>query len=115
MRTNYVGTAQSIAVGDRAASAARAQVACGPRAVDGWAGPYATQVGFADQSHLNRWFRRSFGITPGAYRKAGLALPKNQQAYFREARKRCMRDSDVCATSHVPQRARGQGPVGTGP
>ena len=37
----------------------------------------ATQVGFADQSHLNRWFRRSFGITPGAYRKAALALPKS--------------------------------------
>ena len=37
----------------------------------------ATQVGFADQSHLNRWFRRSFGITPGAYRKAALVLPKN--------------------------------------
>jgi AraC-like DNA-binding protein len=35
----------------------------------------AIQVGFADQSHLNRWFRRSFGITPGAYRKAALALP----------------------------------------
>ena len=34
----------------------------------------ATQVGFADQAHLNRWFRRSFGITPGAYRSAAVRL-----------------------------------------
>jgi AraC-like DNA-binding protein/mannose-6-phosphate isomerase-like protein (cupin superfamily) len=28
----------------------------------------AAEAGFADQSHLGRWFRRSFGITPGRYR-----------------------------------------------
>jgi AraC-like DNA-binding protein len=28
----------------------------------------AAQSGFADQSHLGRWFRRAFGITPGRYR-----------------------------------------------
>jgi hypothetical protein len=28
------------------------------------------QAGFADQAHLTRWFRRYYGITPGAYRSA---------------------------------------------
>jgi AraC-like DNA-binding protein len=28
----------------------------------------ATLVGFADQAHLTRWFRRVLGVTPGAYR-----------------------------------------------
>lgn len=27
----------------------------------------ATAAGFADQAHLTRWFRRSYGITPGVY------------------------------------------------
>ncbi len=31
----------------------------------------ATRTGFADQSHLTRWFVRTYGITPGAYRDAG--------------------------------------------
>jgi AraC-like DNA-binding protein len=27
----------------------------------------AQRCGFADQSHMNRWFRRAYGMTPGAY------------------------------------------------
>jgi AraC-like DNA-binding protein len=30
----------------------------------------AAATGFADQAHLSRWFRRCYGITPGAYRAA---------------------------------------------
>jgi AraC-like DNA-binding protein len=30
----------------------------------------AALTGFADQSHLTRWFGRHFGITPGAYQRA---------------------------------------------
>ncbi|MEO3800829.1 AraC family transcriptional regulator [Nonomuraea sp. B1E8] len=30
----------------------------------------ATTTGFADQSHLTRWFTRYFGLTPGTYRRA---------------------------------------------
>ena len=30
----------------------------------------AAEAGFADQAHLTRWFRRYYGITPGAYRNA---------------------------------------------
>lgn len=30
----------------------------------------AAQAGFADQSHLTRWFGRYYGITPGGYRAA---------------------------------------------
>ncbi|WP_240506424.1 AraC family transcriptional regulator [Thermoactinospora rubra] len=33
-------------------------------------GEVAAVTGFADQSHLTRWFGRYFGITPGAYREA---------------------------------------------
>lgn len=29
----------------------------------------AAETGFADQSHLGRWFRRAFGVTPGLYRR----------------------------------------------
>ena len=32
----------------------------------------AIQAGFADQSHLTRWFSRYFGITPGGYQRAVL-------------------------------------------
>lgn len=28
----------------------------------------AADTGFADQSHLGRWFRQAFGVTPGRYR-----------------------------------------------
>lgn len=27
-------------------------------------------VGFADQAHLTRWFRRVLGVTPAAYRNS---------------------------------------------
>ncbi|WP_345538211.1 AraC family transcriptional regulator [Phytohabitans rumicis] len=30
----------------------------------------AALAGFADQSHLTRWFLRCYGVTPGAYRQA---------------------------------------------
>jgi len=30
----------------------------------------AAQVGFADQAHLTRWFRRVLGVTPAAYRNS---------------------------------------------
>lgn len=30
----------------------------------------ASLVGFADQAHLTRWFRRVLGVTPAAYRRA---------------------------------------------
>jgi AraC-like DNA-binding protein len=30
----------------------------------------AAQAGFADQAHLTRWFRRVYGVTPGAYTQA---------------------------------------------
>jgi AraC-like DNA-binding protein len=30
----------------------------------------AVEAGFADQAHLTRWFRRYYGVTPGAYRLA---------------------------------------------
>ncbi|MBG6092247.1 AraC family transcriptional regulator [Actinomadura viridis] len=40
--------------------------------LDGGARPaeVATLVGFADQAHLTRWFRRVLGVTPGAYRNS---------------------------------------------
>jgi AraC-like DNA-binding protein len=31
----------------------------------------AAQAGFADQSHLTRWFSRCYGVTPAGYRSAG--------------------------------------------
>jgi AraC-like DNA-binding protein len=32
-------------------------------------GTAAVSSGFADQSHLTRWFRRTYGITPGVYQR----------------------------------------------
>jgi AraC-like DNA-binding protein len=45
--------------------AARRALASGTAVADA-----AAASGFADQAHLTRWFRRCYGITPGAYRAA---------------------------------------------
>jgi AraC-like DNA-binding protein len=45
--------------------AARTLLACG-----GEPAQVAIDVGFSDQSHLGRWFRRAYRITPAAYRRA---------------------------------------------
>jgi AraC-like DNA-binding protein len=34
----------------------------------------AAETGFADQSHLTRWFRRTYGITPRVYQQGGNVL-----------------------------------------
>ncbi len=34
----------------------------------------ADMAGFYDQSHLNRWFNKTVGITPHAYKKACFPL-----------------------------------------
>jgi len=44
---------------------ARALLAAGYRPAEA-----ATAVGFADQAHLTRWFRRVLGVTPGVYRNS---------------------------------------------
>jgi AraC-like DNA-binding protein len=33
----------------------------------------AAQAGFADQSHLSRWFSRCYGVTPGGYQRAAIS------------------------------------------
>ncbi|MDK1399194.1 AraC family transcriptional regulator [Pseudomonas protegens] len=35
----------------------------------------ATALGFADQSHLGRWFMRAYGLSPALYRKRCTKLP----------------------------------------
>jgi len=35
----------------------------------------AALSGFADQSHMGRWFRRAYGVTPAYYRKRCSKLP----------------------------------------
>jgi AraC-like DNA-binding protein len=49
------------------------------RAGEGIAG-VAVEAGFADQSHLGRWFRRAFGVTPGRYRSG---WPRSQTCQTR--------------------------------
>ncbi|HUB43204.1 MAG TPA: AraC family transcriptional regulator [Streptosporangiaceae bacterium] len=44
---------------------ARRLIACGTPISEA-----AAETGFADQSHLTRWFTRYYGITPGTYRRA---------------------------------------------
>lgn len=57
------------------AGRARALLSAGHRPAEA-----AALVGFADQAHLTRWFRRVFGVTPGAYRNSvqdgGARLPE---------------------------------------
>ncbi|PKA68626.1 AraC-like DNA-binding protein [Pseudomonas baetica] len=45
-------------------SRGRQMLAAGVQPVD-----VASRLGFADQSHLGRWFVRAYGITPGAYQQ----------------------------------------------
>jgi AraC-like DNA-binding protein/mannose-6-phosphate isomerase-like protein (cupin superfamily) len=40
----------------------------------------AAESGFTDQSHLGRWFRRAFGVTPGRFR---LGWPRSQACQTR--------------------------------
>jgi AraC-like DNA-binding protein len=40
-----------------------------------WPADVASNLGFADQSHLGRWFVRAYGLTPAAYRKRCSNLP----------------------------------------
>jgi AraC-like DNA-binding protein len=39
----------------------------------------AMELGFADQSHLGRWFVRAYGLTPALYRKRCSNLPDRQR------------------------------------
>lgn len=49
---------------------ARRLIACGHTPSD-----IAALLGFADQSHLGRWFRRAYGLTPAHYAKQCTKLP----------------------------------------
>jgi AraC-like DNA-binding protein len=40
-----------------------------------WPAEVASYLGFADQSHLGRWFLRAYGLTPSTYRKRCTDLP----------------------------------------
>jgi AraC-like DNA-binding protein len=48
----------------------------------------AAEAGFADQAHLTRWFRRYYGVTPGAYRNARRGAEMTSQGSHRESRAR---------------------------
>ncbi len=51
-------------------SQARRQLAAGVPAAD-----VAAALGFADQSHLGRWFKRACHLTPARYQQACTNLP----------------------------------------
>lgn len=40
-----------------------------------WPAQVASDLGFADQSHLGRWFLRAYGLSPGTYRSRCSNLP----------------------------------------
>lgn len=40
-----------------------------------WPAQVASDLGFADQSHLGRWFMRAYGLSPAAYRLRCSNLP----------------------------------------
>ena len=46
--------------------AARRMLAAGHSPADA-----ASGAGFADQSHLTRWFKRYYGFTPGTFQQSG--------------------------------------------
>ncbi|NER62084.1 AraC family transcriptional regulator, partial [Pseudomonas sp. MAFF212428] len=48
----------------------RRQLAAGQRPAQ-----VALDLGFADQSHLGRWFVRAYGLTPAQYRRRCTKLP----------------------------------------
>lgn len=51
-------------------ASARRQLAGGAQPAE-----VAADLGFADQSHLGRWFVRAYGLTPAAYRRRCTNLP----------------------------------------
>jgi AraC-like DNA-binding protein len=52
-------------------ASARRQLAGGAQPAE-----VAADLGFADQSHLGRWFVRAYGLTPAAYRRRCTNLPE---------------------------------------
>lgn len=54
---------------------ARRLLARGDRPAD-----VAAAVGFADQSHLGRWFHRAYRLTPAAYRRSCTNVPDREAA-----------------------------------
>jgi AraC-like DNA-binding protein len=59
-------------------------------------GEVAADVGFFDQSHLNRWFESAYGVTPGGYQRAVLEFAECADP-----------GADTRGARHSAQRARG--------